>query len=169
MIFFKHVWYLALMYGAVLIGARLLINRINRRAGMAAVPIDLAFLVQVIGLSLVFPMAAQGGFDFLRSMGVVDNIARLVSLGVVGGLYGWFFGLQEYVHQYPSIALGIAGGLCTAALYLIIPTDPFFFAQALFASVMLVLPLLSIDFPEGPIARTLRAGLSILPLNGYLR
>lgn len=169
MIFFKHVWYLAVMYAAVLLAARLLINRVNRRAGIAAVPIDAPFLLQTGFLSLLFPLAAQGGFDFLRSLGVVESISRLVSLGLVGALYGWFFGLQTYVHRFASIALGIAGGLCTAALYLLIPTDPFFFAQAIFAAAMLVLPLLAIDFPEGPIGRTLRAGMSILPIRGYLR
>lgn len=169
MIFLKHLWYLSLMYAAVLLAARLLVNRINRRAGIAPVPIDLPFLFQVVGVSILFPLAAQGGFDFLRSVSWPEHLARATSLGLVGLLYGWFFGLQAYVHRFASMSLGVAGGLCTAALYLLIPSDPFFFAQAIFAAMMLVLPLLAIEFPEGPIGRTLRAGMALLPIRGYLR
>jgi hypothetical protein len=166
-IFGKHLLYLSLIFMAVPLASRILINRINRRAGIAAVPIDVPYLLQAIVLGFLFALAAEGGFEFMRSWGMRENIARLISLGLVGGMYGWFFGIQEYVHTYAAIFLGIAGGLCTAALYILLPFDPM--TQAVFAAVLTVLPLLSIDFPEGPIGRTLRAGMGVLPIKGYLR
>jgi len=166
-IFGKHLVYLSVIFMLVPLAARMLINRINRRAGIAAVPIDVPFLAQTICLGFLFALAAEGGFEFMRSWGMKENIARLISLGLVGGMYGWFFGLQEYVHQLAAIFLGTAGGLCTAALYILLPFDPI--TQAVFVAALTVLPLLSIDFPEGPIGRTLRAGMGILPIKGYLR
>lgn len=167
MTFVKHSILLTALFILLPIFARLLINRTNRRAGTAAVPIDLPFLFQAVLLGILFPIAADGGFVLFSQIGIPGEVPRYLSLGLVGTLYGWFFGLQPYVYTVPAIMLGFGGGLLTALLYTLLPFN--LLTLALFAAVLTVLPLLAIEFPEGPVGRIIQAGQSLLPIRGYLR
>ena len=167
MTFIKHSVLLTLLFIALPLLGRLLINRVNRRVGMAPVPIDLPFLMQCVGLGIVFPLAANGAWEILTMTGASSQLARFLSLGLIGALYGWFFGLQDYVYLWPAIVLGSIGGVLTALLYSLIAFNAL--SLALFAMTFTILPLLAIEFPQGPIGRILQAGQSLLPLRGYLR
>ncbi len=167
MIFLKHSILLTLLYICLPLLARLLINRINRRAGYANVPIDAPFLIQCICLGIIFPLATNGGWEFLTSMGMQAQPARYISLGLVGAFYGWFYALQDYVYTWPAILLAIAGGLVTAFLYTLLPFN--MITLAVFAMTLTVLPLLALEFPQGPIGRIIRAGQSLLPIRGVVR
>jgi len=167
MIFLKHSILLTLLYIFLPLLARLLINRINRRAGYANVPIDLPFLIQCVCLGIIFPLAANGGWEFFTSVGMPAQAARYLSLGLVGGFYGWFYALQDYVYNWPALILGVAGGLLTAFLYTVIPFN--IVTLAVFAMTLTILPLLALEFPQGPIGRIIRAGQSLLPVRGVVR
>ncbi|MFM9871978.1 MAG: hypothetical protein ACKVQS_00770 [Fimbriimonadaceae bacterium] len=167
MIFLKHSILLTVLFVCLPLLARILINRINRRVGFANVPIDIPFLIQCLCLGIVFPLAANGGWAFFTSMGMQGQVARYVSLGLIGGMYGWFYALQDYVYNWPAILLGLGGGILTAFLYTVIPFN--ILTLALFATTLTVLPLLALEFPQGPIGRIIRAGQSLLPIRGVLR
>jgi hypothetical protein len=166
-IFLKHSILLTLLFICLPLVARLLINSINRRAGYANVPIDVPFLLQCLFLGIVFPLAANGGWEFFTDMGMRSQVARYVSLGLVGAMYGWFYALQDYVYKWPAIMLGLGGGLLTAFLYTIVPVN--ILTLALFAMTLTVFPLLALEFPQGPIGRIIRAGQSLLPIRGVVR
>jgi hypothetical protein len=165
--FVKHVALLALLFALIPMVARLLSNRVNRRVGSAPIGLDPAFLVQCILLGITFSLAANGAWEFFTLVGISPSLARFLSLSAVGVLYGWFFGLQDYMYKWPSIALGMCGGLLTALLYAFLPYNPA--TLALFAATMTIFPLLAIEFPQGPIGRLVTAGQSFIPLRGYVR
>lgn len=167
MIFLKHSILLTVLFVCLPVLARLLINRINRRAGYANVPIDIPFLLQTICFGIIFPLAANGGWELFTSMGLQSQAARYLSLGLVGTLYGWFYALQDYVYKWPALLLGLGGGLLTAFLYTLIPFN--ILTLAIFATTLTVLPLLALEFPQGPIGRIIRAGQSLLPIRGVVR
>lgn len=167
MTFLKHFILLAALFISLPLLGRLFINRINRRAGVAAVPIDLPFLLQTVALGILFPIAADGGFVVFSQLNLPGQVPRFLSLGLIGLLYGWFFGLQPYVYTWPSIILGLIGGLLTAFLYTVLPFN--LITLALFAATFTILPLLAMEFPEGPVGRILQAGSTLLPIRGYLR
>lgn len=167
MTYFKHSILLTLLFILLPVLARVVINRVNRRVGVAEVPIDWMFLLQCLGLGIVFPLAANGTWELLTKFNMAAMPARYVSLGLVGGLYGWFMGLQDYVYKWPAIVLGIGGGLLTAFLYGVLAFNTL--TLAVFAMTLTVLPLLAIEFPQGPIGRIIQAGQSLVPLRGYLR
>lgn len=167
MTFFKHSILLTVLFAALPLLARMVVNRVNRRVGVAQIPIDWVFLLQCVGLGIVFPLAANGCWEILTKFNMISAVARYVSLGLVGLLYGWFIGLQDYIYKWPAIALGLAGGLLTALLYSVLPYN--LLTLAVFAMSLTVFPLLAIEFPQGPIGRIIRAGQSLVPLRGYLR
>lgn len=167
MIFTKHLVYLAALFALLPVIARLAANRAGRIAGQAPVPIDLAFLIQTVGLGILFALASQGGWELLVQFNVDPQIARYVSLGIVGLLYGAFIGLQDYVYGGWAVFLGLAGGLLTAFLYSVLPFG--FATQALLGLTMTALPILAIEIPGAPISRIIRAGQALLPVRGYIR
>lgn len=167
MTFVKHSILLTVLFICLPLLTRLLINRVNRRVGIASVPIDLPFLIQCVGLGIVFPLAANGAWELFTSIGLSGQIARYLSLGLIGGFYGWFYALQDYVYAWPAFFLGLGGGLITALLYSLVPFNAL--TLALFAMTLTVLPILAVEFPQGPIGRIIQAGQSLLPLRGYLR
>lgn len=167
MTFLKHSILLTVLFICLPLLTRVLINRVNRRVGMAGVPIDLPFLLQCIGLGIIFPLAANGGWEIFTAIGMPGQAARYLSLGLIGGFYGWFFALQDYVYPWPAAFLGVGGGLLTAFLYTVVPFNSV--TLALFAMTLTVLPILAVEFPQGPIGRIIQAGQSLLPLRGYLR
>lgn len=167
MIFVKHFVFLAILFAFIPVLARLAANRVQRIAGVASVPIDWAFVAQTALLGILFPLAAQGGFQFLASVGVPLLWARVVALGLVGLGYGVFLSLQEYVHGFWAISLALVGGVGTALLYGVLPYNEA--TQALLAVTLTALPMLALEVPGGPIPRTLFSGRVVLPIRGYLR
>lgn len=167
MTFVKHSILLTILFIALPLLTRILINRINRRAGLAGVPIDLPFLIQTVGLGIIFPLAANGTWELLTMTPINPVVARYISLAVVGGLYGSFYALQSYVYRWPAVILGIVGGLLAALLYSVLPFTSL--TLALCAMALTVLPVLAVEFPLGPLGRIIQAGQTLLPLRGYLR
>ena len=167
MIFVKHFVFLAVLFAAIPLVARMTANRVQRIAGVAAVPIDLAFLAQTVLLGVLFPLAAQGGFQFLVSTGLAPLWARVIALGAVSLSYGVFLSLQEYVHGWWAVVLAVVGGVGTALLYGVLPFNEV--TQALLAVTLTALPILAVEVPGGPLPRTIFSGRVVLPIRGYLR
>lgn len=165
-VYLKHTLLLSLAMTLVPMLARHLENRINRRYGMAFVPFDWSFIAQCLIYGIGLPLAGHGLFDLLyHQMFWGDLSARLVSLGLVGLVYGIFFAIQPYTRPIQALFWGVVGGLGTALLYHYLP--PSWILQALVVVTLSVLPILSLEIPGITSRRVVRRSPGIVPMRGY--
>lgn len=165
MIYLKHYLLMSLMLISFPLFSRWVTNRINRKFGMALLPYDWSFWVQCFAYGLTLPLVAQGAFDLLFGWGVGGFASRLISLGLVGLIYGFFFAIQPYFHKIWSFVLGIAGGLVAATLYHYLPYN--FAMLALVIAVLAVMPILALELPKMRRRRVVRNSPEAVPIRGY--